>query len=284
MNPTLYAVRLGLARGWIETRHSLTNPQDVAWNLFVVIAFVVVLVFQRNSTVEGAALPLAMLTLPSILGMWVAVAGYSGAAGTLAVEREDGTLLRAKAVPQGMVGYLVGRIVLLSLITLVTLAIIFVAGLLLLPDLAAAGGWSWLVLLWVPALGLLATLPWGAVVGSLVRSPNSAFGLTMLPIMGLTAISGIFYPIAALPGWVQGVAQAFPIYWLGLGVRSGLLPDAAAAVEISGSWRHLETAAVLGVWAVAGLLVAPAVLRRMARRESGSTMEARRQQHLQRTP
>jgi ABC-2 type transport system permease protein len=106
----------------------------------------------------------------------------------------------------------------------------------------------------------------------------------MLPLIGLTAISGIFYPISALPGWVQGVAQVFPIYWLGLGIRSALLPDAAAALEISGSWRHLETAAVLGAWAVAGLLLAPAVLRRMARRESGSTMEARRQQHLQRTP
>ena len=41
---------------------------------------------------------------------------------------------------------------------------------------------------------------------------------------------------------------------------------------------------MLGAWAVAGLLIAPPVLRRMARRESGSAMEARRQQHLQRTP
>jgi ABC-2 type transport system permease protein len=134
----------------------------------------------------------------------------------------------------------------------------------------------------VLVLGLLATLPWGAIIGSLAKSPNSAFGLTMLPIMGLTAISGIFYPIAALPGWVQGVAQAFPIYWLGLGIRSALLPDAAAAVELSGSWRHLATAAVLGAWALAGLVIAPAVLRRMARRESGSSMEARRLQHQQR--
>jgi ABC-2 type transport system permease protein len=284
MNPTVHAVRLGLARGWVETRHSLTNPQDLGWNVFVVTVFVVVLLFQRNARVEGSALSLAMLTLPSILGMWVAVGGYTGAAGTLAVEREDGTLLRAKAVPQGMVGYLAGRIVSLSLITAFTLVIIFAAGLVLLPELAGAVRSGWPTLTWVVALGLLATMPWGAVVGSLVKSPNSAFGLTMLPVIGLTAISGIFYPIATLPGWVQGVAQAFPIYWLGLGIRSGLLPDAAAALEISGSWRHLETAGVLGAWAVAGLLVAPTVLRRMARRESGSTMEARRQQHLQRTP
>lgn len=282
MHPALYAARLGLSRGWTEFRLYLTNPQDLVWNLFFVAVFGMVLLFQRNATVEGSTLPLAMLTLPSIIGMWLAVTGYQGAAGWLAVEREDGTLLRAKAVPQGMVGYLVGRIVSLSLITLFTLVIIFVAGRLLLPELATAGHSGWPTLTWVLALGLLATLPWGAIIGSLVRSPNSAFGVTMLPIVGLTAISGIFYPITALPGWVQGVAQVFPIYWLGLGIRSGLLPDAAAAVELSGSWRHLETAAVLGAWALAGLLIAPVVLRRMARRESGSSMEARRLQHQQR--
>jgi ABC-2 type transport system permease protein len=97
-----------------------------------------------------------------------------------------------------------------------------------------------------------------------------------LPTMGLIAISGVFYPVTALAGWVQGVAQAFPVYWLGLGMRSALLPDDAVAVEIGQSWRLMETAAVLGAWAVAGLVVAPLVLRRMARRESGSSVEARR--------
>jgi ABC-2 type transport system permease protein len=282
MHPTVYAARLGLARGWTEFRHSVTNPSDVGGYLLLVVVSVVVLLFQRDARVDGAAIPLAMLTLPGILGLWVAVGGYQGAAGTLAVEREDGTLLRAKAVPQGMVGYLVGRVVSLSLTTLFTLVSSFVAGLLLLPELASAGRSGWPTLIWVVALGLLATLPWGAIVGSLVTSPNSAFGLTLLPCMALTAISGIFYPIAALPGWLQGVAHAFPIYWLGLGIRSALLPDAAAAVELSGSWRHLETAGVLGAWALMGLLLAPAVLRRMARRESGSSMQARRQRRLQR--
>ena len=105
----------------------------------------------------------------------------------------------------------------------------------------------------------------------------------MLPVSGVTAISGIFYPITALPGWVQGIAQVFPIHWLGLGVRSAFLPGSAAVAEIGHSWRHPEMIAVLGAWAVAGLVLAPVVLRRMARRESGSAMQARRQRALQRT-
>ena len=65
-------------------------------------------------------------------------------------------------------------------------------------------------------------------------------------------------------------------------MRSALLPDAAAAAELGGSWRPVETTLVLLAWAVAGLALAPPILRRMARRESGSLMEQRRQRAMQR--
>jgi ABC-2 type transport system permease protein len=103
----------------------------------------------------------------------------------------------------------------------------------------------------------------------------------MLPVMVLAGISGIFYPVQQLWGWVQVVAQVFPMYWLGLGMRSAFLPDAAAAAEVGGSWRTAETVAVLGVWAVAGVLVTPYVLRRMARRQSGSQVEAAKEASMQ---
>jgi ABC-2 type transport system permease protein len=65
-------------------------------------------------------------------------------------------------------------------------------------------------------------------------------------------------------------------------MRSALLPDAAAGVEIGGSWRPVETAVVLGAWVVVGLILAPIVLRRMARKESGSRVAERRERALQR--
>jgi ABC-2 type transport system permease protein len=100
-------------------------------------------------------------------------------------------------------------------------------------------------------------------------------------VLVLVGISGIFYPVQALWGWVQVVAQVFPLYWLGLGMRSAFLPDSAAVIEIGGSWRTGETALVLGAWAVAGILVVPGVLRRMARRQSGSQVEAAKEQAIQ---
>jgi ABC-2 type transport system permease protein len=80
----------------------------------------------------------------------------------------------------------------------------------------------------------------------------------------------------------QAVARAFPLYWLGLGMRSRLLPPGAAGVELGGSWRHLDTVLVLLAWAAAGLAPAPAALRRTARRESGSSVTRRRYLALRR--
>ena len=44
-------------------------------------------------------------------------------------------------------------------------------------------------------------------------------------------------------------------------------------MELTHSWRTLETLGVLGLWAIVGLLVAPVVLRRMARRVEPPTRE-----------
>jgi ABC-2 type transport system permease protein len=263
-------VRAGLRAGAIELRQSFTGTALVG-QLFWPLATLAAIVVLRDRSVAGVALGPSVLT--SSAGMFVAL-GMLLAAQHLAADREDGTLLRAKATPGGIRGYLTGKLVLVSGSVLSYLAILLVPGALV------VGGLSmdlvgWLTFAWVLALGLVATQTLGAALGSLVRSSRGA-GMLSLPTMGLIAISGVFYPVTALAGWVQGVAQAFPVYWLGLGMRSALLPDDAVAVEIGQSWRPVETAAVLGAWAVTGLVVAPLVLRRMARRESGSSVEARR--------
>ena len=107
----------------------------------------------------------------------------------------------------------------------------------------SGGAAGWVTVGWVLVLGLLAAMPIGMVIGSLVPSTQKVGTWGMLPILVLAGISGIFFPIQQLWGWVQVVAQVFPMYWLGLGMRSAFLPDSAAALEISGSWRTLETVA-----------------------------------------
>ncbi|MFI8879253.1 ABC transporter permease [Streptomyces sp. NPDC055243] len=280
MNATSVAVRAGWSRGLIELRQSFTNGGDVLSHLLWPVLMLTVMFFMRDTAFGTSGLLLGTLALPSILGMNAAM-GMVSMSQALTAEREDGTLLRAKATPNGMPGYLIGKVVSVSGGLLADLAILLIPGIFVVGGLAIGGPGSWLTLTWVLLLGMVATLPIGAILGSVFTSARSQ-GLIQLPILGMIAISGIFYPITALPDWLQWTAQAFPIYWLGLGMRSALLPDGAAAIEIAGSWRPWETAGVLGAWAVLGLLVAPVVLRRMARRESGSSVAARRERALRR--
>ena len=281
MNPTTNALRAGLRRGAIELRATFTNGQDLWTYFFPTVVLLVAVFWMRGSTVPGTDFSLGARTLPSALGMSLLFGGLLGLANQLVIDREDGTLLRAKAIPDGMLGYLVGKIVLVSAVALIGVVIQLTPGLFFLDGLRLGDPGAWLTLAWVVPLGLVATLPLGAVIGSLVENPRN-MGLVVMPIFGLIALSGIFYPINGLPGWLQGVAQVFPLYWLGLGMRSALLPGDLAAVELGGSWRHLETVGVLGAWAVLGLVLAPVVLRRMARRESGSRVAARRERAMQR--
>ncbi|MDT7797873.1 MAG: type transport system permease protein [Actinomycetota bacterium] len=281
MNPRTAAVRSGLARGWIEFKQTWTNREDAVGQVVFVALFLGVLFFMRNATLPGTGLSLGAATVPSVLGAGIVFNGLNTAAGYLAVDREDGTLLRAKATPNGMLGYLVGKTASLSMAQVTGLLITLVPCLFLYSELAPGGVWSYLHLLWVLAIGLAATLPIGAALGSLTTSARS-IGLITLPVLGLGAISGIFYPITALPVWVQDIAQVFPMYWLGLGMRSALLPDSTVVVEIGQSWRTLPTLGVLAAWAVIGLALAPVLLRRMAQRESGSSVAQRREKAMQR--
>ncbi len=280
--PVLTAIRAGLTAGRIELRQTFTNGQDL-WNyLFPPVIMILVMFFMRNSEVQNTGFSLATMTLPSTLGMGIAFTGLMSTAAILVIDREDGTLLRAKAIPHGMIGYLVRKIVLVTGMSLVSFLLLLLAGSSLFDGLQLSDPHVWLTLAWLIPIGLLATMPIGAVLGSIISNARN-MGVIMVPNMALIGISGIFYPITEYPGWLQGIAQVFPIYWLGLGMRSAMLPDAMVTVEIADSWRHWETFGVLAAWAVVGLIVAPIVLRRMARRESGSSVAARREKALQRT-
>ena len=275
-----HAVRLGLRRGWMEFVQSIRSTQDQWFYLFTAFLTLGYLWIRRDADTGIEGVPFAAVALPSILGGLVAFGVVIGPAYSLAMEKEDGTLLRHRAIPDGLVGYVSGQLLLQSLSLVPQMVVILVPSFLLFDGLMDHPS-GWFTVAWVLVLGLLAALPIGMVIGSLVPSVQKVGSWGMLPVMVLAGISGIFYPVQQLWGWVQVVAQIFPMYWLGLGMRSAFLPDEAAAAEIGGTWRTWETVAVLGTWAVVGAIVTPVVLRRMARRQTGSQVQAARDASLQ---
>jgi ABC-2 type transport system permease protein len=264
------AVQAGLSRGWIETRQNLTESVYLVGHVIPPVAYLGVLLLMRGKTVPGTEFSLGMMLLPSLVGLSIAYGGLSSPALSLTADREDGTLLRAKATPHGMLGYLVGKTVMLTLTTLLGLLAIVILGVTIVDDMVLDAR-AWLLLLLVFVVGMVSTVPIGVAFGSLMKSTPQAM-LVPLAWTAIMGVSGVFFRLTVLPTWLQWVAQAFPVYWLGLGARSAMLPAEMAAAELGGSWRTLETFTVLGVWTVIGFALAPPLLRRMARRQSGSAL------------
>jgi ABC-2 type transport system permease protein len=138
--------------------------------------FLTAMIWTRHTQVPGTHFSLGTTMLVSVLGLNVGVYGVFTMADLLVIEREDGTLLRAKAIPNGMLGYLLGKVVNISGQIAFAVAATLLTGAFLFTGLTTSSAGRWLTLAWVLVLGLLATLPLGAVLGSLFPSQRSAGG------------------------------------------------------------------------------------------------------------
>lgn len=275
------AFRIGLRRGLLEVRKSFRSPTDL-FNYFGVSGmFLVAAYLARDSEVGTTGVSFGMMFLASVVGFIVAMGGIVTVGQVLAAEREDGTLLRAKGMPHGMAAYFTAKVVHIGLVTLINTALVLVPAMFFLGSSGSLFRPGHLpLLLVVLALGLAATVPIGAILGALARNAKSTMGMLMLPVMAIVMVSGIFVPMTTMPVWAQWIGQIFPVYWVGLGTRAAILPDEMVVAELAGSWRIVESLGVLGLWALVGCIVAPIVLRRMARRESGSRLDESRERAL----
>ena len=126
MSPTTHAISSGFNRGWTEFKLSLQSPQDQGFYLFTSALVLVYLWFNRNTDVEGTDLSYPTVVLPSMLGALLVFSLIIGPAYALAMEKEDGTLLRAKAVPHGVAGHVTGHVVLNILSVLPSFLVILI--------------------------------------------------------------------------------------------------------------------------------------------------------------
>ena len=276
MSPRLHAARIGVRRGWHEFVIGLRSPQDQSFYVTMGLGALALMWFNRDEVLEGTPLTAPQVALPSLLAGIVMFSIVIGPAYALALEREDGTLLRSRIAPFGLHGYLTG-VGTLSVVSLLPLLVVVLGGSALLFDGAVPSDpWRWLLVVVALLLGILANLPLGFAIGALVPRIQQVTTWGMVPIIGLAWISGIFGSMEALWPWVRGLAQLFPMYWLGHLMRYAFLPQAAVAGELYGTWRIGWGITVLVVWTIVGSALASVLVRRMARRQSGAAVaEAR---------
>ncbi|MER7580822.1 ABC transporter permease [Kitasatospora sp. NPDC097691] len=268
-------LRAGLHRGGLEIRHILRSKREWFSHLSLPFIFLVFAGF-TDHPVPGTTVPAAQLVIAGGLASLVSLTGITTLAQILASEREDGTLLRMRGTPGGMPAYLLGKVCVVGFVVVVGTAVLLVGGALFIGSPLPGSVGQWATLVWVLGLGLVAASALGAAVGAVLPNPREALAVVMIPLYGLVAISGVFFPTTVMPRLLQRTADVFPIKWMAQGVRSAIMPDGAAVAEAAGGWQHPATFGVLAAWCVLGLALAPRLLLRMARKESGSRLAERR--------
>lgn len=85
------------------------------------------------------------------------------------------------------------------------------------------------------ALGVFLFLSMGMMLGSLVRDPESAAAVANAVGFPMMFLSGIFFELESMPGYIQTISKAFPLTYFNDGLRATMLEgdSEVAAVNLA---------------------------------------------------
>jgi ABC-2 type transport system permease protein len=199
----------------------------------------------NEESIQTEDLSFISYIVPSILGMSLMQLGVFAAI-PLVADREKLILKRLQATPVRRWQLVGSNVVMRLLIALVQTIVLVGVGVAVF-GVEVIG--SWLAIAFFVVLGSLTFISLGYVIASFAPTEESANSMTSVVQFPLMFLSGIFFPIAAMPDFLQGVARLMPLTYLGDALRQvmvGGVPFAPLPVDM----------AVLGGWLVACLLIA----------------------------
>jgi ABC-2 type transport system permease protein len=261
------AFRLGLLRTGIELRQFFRERDSMVFTF----AFPVILLFIFGSVFSADIAPGVSFTQYFVAGMiasGVVLSSFQSLAISIAIERDDGTLKRLRGTPMPPAAYFLGKIGLVLVTSVVQFAVLLAVGSLVFDLTLPTSADLWLRFAWIFVLGVAAGTVLGIAYSSLPRSAKSAGAVVSPVVIVLQFISGVFFVFTELPSWMQAVGSVFPLKWLAQGMRSVFLPESFAAQEAAGSWQLPQTALILGLWTVVGLVLCLRTFRWL-RRDAG---------------
>ena len=233
--------------------HELTNQQRLFWRshesafftfiLPLILLLIVGLVY-GDTTIDGE--PAAPYLVAGMLGFGVVATAYAGLAINVVIRRESGVLKRVRGTPLPPAGYL-GAVIVSTLVVLgvEALAQVLIGRYVLdagFPE--SPGGLAAALLLGVAAFSAL-----GLATTAIVRSAEGSSAIVNAIYLPMVFISGVFFSVGALPGFLEAIAEVLPLTYLLDLIRAVFVENDG----LESSWRAIL---VVAVWGVAGALLA----------------------------
>ena len=208
---------------------------------------------------DGSEVGVSTYYLAGMIAAAVMTSGFQSTAEIIATERDDRTLRRLSVSPMPRSAYLLGKIVLVVVNTVLqTAALLLVARYLFEVPMPHSPG----TFAWVLVLGTAAATAVGIAFASVLPSGRAAIASAAPITVVLSFFSGSYIPMSELPEWLQNLGYLFPQAWIARGLRASLLPEEfqdvleIAPFGLQDLQPLMLAALVLGAWLVVTLVLA----------------------------
>jgi ABC-2 type transport system permease protein len=243
--------------GYVQRNYFLTKRYfmwEIVWLVYITanamaITFIGAGVESVSGTKVDTAYLMTFLMVGALIWSYLSVL-FDVLSETVSWERWEGTIEYTFMSPASRVTHLLGMGVYAVVYGTAQIAIMFgVVTLFFELDLSNANYWSALLVLAVCSVSLVG---FGIVAAVLpLLSPEKGQQVSYIVSSLLLLVSGVYYPVEVLPGWMQAIATVSPVTYALEGSRQALL-EGVGAVELWGSiWPLLIMGAVfvpLGLW------------------------------------
>jgi len=182
--------------------------------------------------------------IPGVAGMGVLATTFTGIAFNLTMLRDEGVLKRVRGTPMPPGAYLAGFIGSAALNAFIQVALVVAIG-------NVVYGVAWpkepLLLVLFMALGVVCFAALGVAFAHGIPSEDAAPAYINAVFLPVIFISGVFYSAESLPRALEVVAEALPLKHL---------IDGLSEAIVGGGGDAGTAAAVVGAWALAGVVIA----------------------------
>lgn len=182
--------------------------------------------------------------VPGILAMSLMNSGIIGIATSFVAYRERGILRRIKVTPFPLWKFLTARIVSGLIMSLITSGILIGVGKVLW-GLNISGNWGVILIAFV--LSAVSMLAIGYAIAAISRNTETAASYSNLITFPMMFLTGVFFPIGTLPGWLSPLIAILPLKYAVDALRTPML-DGEGLMAIS---RDLAVLAGFAVVALA---------------------------------
>ncbi|MFA6588563.1 MAG: ABC transporter permease [Patescibacteria group bacterium] len=162
----------------------------------------------KTETINSKNVRYIDFLLPGIIAMAVMQMAVFSVAFVFADYKEKGILKRLLATPLKPFQFVTANVITRLMVAIAQTAILIIMGILIYKTHVYG---SYPLVLLISILGGIMFLGLGFIISGIAKTVESVPALANLLVFPMMFLSGIFFPINSMPGWLQSIVQYFPL-------------------------------------------------------------------------